>query len=79
MRDFYHGQIEELRLTNDLPYVMGLTASPVTRVNKDALRYCYFAVDPVTVVLACFVKTLLGSLRPILMQSAKRLGPIVKI
>ncbi|KAF3482717.1 dicer-like protein 2 [Arthroderma uncinatum] len=38
MQNFYHAEIDKLRETNDLPYVLGLTASPASSSTDDALR-----------------------------------------
>ncbi|EEQ31309.1 Dicer-like protein 2 [Microsporum canis] len=38
MQNFYHAQVHQLRKTNDLPYILGLTASPTSSSAEDALR-----------------------------------------
>lgn len=38
MKNFYHARIDQLSETNDLPSILGLTASPTSRLIEDSLR-----------------------------------------
>ncbi|EFE41937.1 RNA helicase/RNAse III, putative [Trichophyton verrucosum HKI 0517] len=41
MRNFYHARIDQLSETNDLPSILGLTASPTSKLIEDSLsRQC---------------------------------------
>ncbi|EGD99987.1 hypothetical protein TESG_07315 [Trichophyton tonsurans CBS 112818] len=38
MKNFYHARIDQLSETNDLPSILGLTASPTSKLTEDSLR-----------------------------------------